>query len=227
MRLLCYNIRSLRDDRDAVVRVIRAAQPDVVCIQEAPKWWRSRSRCADLARRCDLVVITGGGNGTGHNLLMCTYAVDVHESRESLLSRRFGLHVRGVASAVCSLGGARFAVAGTHLDLDPAERLRHVPEVFAALEWVGETPLVLAGDINETPDGAAWQSIATRLVDVQLACGAAERGTYSASSGRRRIDGVFADARIQPLSATVLEGEDVRKASDHRPVLVELDVPPS
>jgi endonuclease/exonuclease/phosphatase family metal-dependent hydrolase len=225
--VLSYNIRSLRDDRAAVVRVIRAARPDVVCIQEAPKWWRSRARCADLARRCDLVVITGGGNGSGHNLLMCTYAVDVHESREALLSRRFGLHLRGVASAVCSLGGARFAVAGTHLDLDPAERLRHVPELCSALEWVGDAPLVLAADVNETPDGAAWKAISERLVDVAAAASAGDRGTYSAVSGRRRIDGVFADRRLRPLAATVPEGEDVRRGSDHRPVLVELELPAS
>jgi endonuclease/exonuclease/phosphatase family metal-dependent hydrolase len=45
LRLLSYNVRSLRDDASAVARVIRAAEPDLVCIQEAPRLFRWRSPC--------------------------------------------------------------------------------------------------------------------------------------------------------------------------------------
>ena len=50
VRIMSYNIRSLRDDRAAVVRVIRDVDPDVVCIQEAPRFFRWRAKCARL--RC-------------------------------------------------------------------------------------------------------------------------------------------------------------------------------
>ena len=50
VRVMSYNIRSLRDDSAAVVRVIRAADPDVVCVQEAPRFLFWRRKCARLAR---------------------------------------------------------------------------------------------------------------------------------------------------------------------------------
>ena len=40
LRVLSYNVRSLRDDPEALGRVIRSAQPHVVLVQEAPRFWR-------------------------------------------------------------------------------------------------------------------------------------------------------------------------------------------
>ena len=132
LRLLSYNVRSLRDDPAAVARVIRSAYPDVVCIQEAPRFLRWRSTCAELARRSGLVVVTGG-RGAGANLVLSTLAVEVGHTAEVLFTRDPKLHQRGTAIAVLSLGGARFAVAGTHLDVVEQPRLRHVDELYAAL----------------------------------------------------------------------------------------------
>jgi hypothetical protein len=43
VRVLGYNIRSMRDDEDALARVIRACAPDVVLVQEAPRFFRWRT----------------------------------------------------------------------------------------------------------------------------------------------------------------------------------------
>ena len=217
LRVLTYNVRSLRDDEAAVVRVIRAADPDVVCIQEAPKWWRARSRCAALARKSQLVVVTGG-LAAGHNLLLCRIAVAVHETRCVLLPRRFGLHQRGVALADCSFRGARFRLVGTHLGLDGAERRTHVDQILALLD-TGD-PVVLGADVNEVPGRPAWAALAARLPE----CGA-PGGTFPARTAARRIDGIFASPSVRVRSATVLDSADVRMASDHRPVLAELELP--
>jgi endonuclease/exonuclease/phosphatase family metal-dependent hydrolase len=50
--------------------------------------------------------------------------------------------------------------------------------------------------------------------------------TYSARNPQRRIDGVFADPVLRIRSAEVIDTPDVMIASDHRPVLVELDLSP-
>ena len=55
IRVLSYNIRSMRDDRAALARVIRACAPDLVLVQEAPRFFRWRKRAARLARRTGLV----------------------------------------------------------------------------------------------------------------------------------------------------------------------------
>lgn len=226
LRVLTYNVRSLRDDVDAVARVIRSARADVVCVQEAPRFLRWRTKCAALARRSDLVVVGGGGNAAG-NLLLCQVGVEVEHTAEVLLSPVTGLHRRGAAVAVCRLRGRRFAVVGTHLDLDSAARARHAAELLDRLPAAGvpaDLPLVVAADVNEDESGSAWSLLAARLPEAGAVVGCAEP-TFPAHGPRARIDAVFADPRIAVRACTVLDSPDVHLASDHRPVLVELELP--
>ncbi len=218
LRVLSYNIRSLRGDDAAVVRVIRAAAPDVVCVQEAPKWWRWRSRCAALARKCDLFVVTGG-LPAGHNLLMCRVDVDVQAADSRQLSRAFGRHQRGVAMATFSLRGSRFRLVGTHFSLDPDERLRHVSEISSLIGEPAE-PVIIGADVNEEASRPSWSGLAAGYPET-----GALGGTFPAVTGRRRIDGIFASPSVRVRSAEVLDSADVRAASDHRPILAVLELP--
>ncbi len=211
LRVLSYNMRSLRDDAAAVVRVVRAAAPDVVCVQEAPKWWRWRSRCAELARRCDLLYVTGG-LPAGNNILLSTVAVEVQSTADFLFTRRFGLHQRGMATAVCSFGGARFRLVSTHLDRQAADRRIHVEEIYAALGRLAD-PVILGADVNEHPGKPAWQALALALPE------------SGAGTRNRRIDGIFLSPSIRVHSAEVIDSPDVRTASDHPPLLAEIRLP--
>lgn len=223
LRLLSYNVRSLRDDATALARVIRGAQPHVVCVQEAPRLWRWRSACAALARRSGLVIVTGGATAAG-NLIMCTLGVEVAATRDALFSRDRGLHQRGAAIARLRWHDIGFTVAGIHLDLAPAPRLRHVGELEDVLAaFAGpDQPVVIAGDVNDRPGSPSWRALTTGRTDAFAAVGVGTGATYSATAPERRIDGVFAGAGLTPITAHVLDGPDVAVASDHCPVLVEL-----
>lgn len=225
LRLLSYNVRSLRDDSAAVARVIRDATPDVVCVQEAPRFLRWRSKCASLARRSGLVVVTGGRR-PGANLLLSALGVDVLATEELRFSKDPRLHQRGAAIAVLAKGGERFAVAGTHLDLAAEPRLRHVGELRRRSdEFVpAGVPLIVAGDVNEKPGEPAWRALADIGADAFAAVGSGDGYTYSARDPRRRIDGVFVGAPGLVVSATVIHSPDVEVASDHRPLLVEIEL---
>jgi endonuclease/exonuclease/phosphatase family metal-dependent hydrolase len=229
LRVMSYNVRSLRDDDAAVARVIRAAQPDVVCIQEAPRFLRWRAKAASLSRRSGLLVVTGGRPASG-NLILCTMGVQVLGSWDIRLSAEPGLHQRGAAAALLALRGARFAVAGTHLDLAGAPRVRHIGEIDAALAAVlpDDVPVIVAGDMNDTPGSAAWEALTAGRVDAAAAAAASGGGpaqdTFSAQNPRRRIDGVFADPRLAVRAARVVDSPDVRIASDHRPLVVDLEL---
>ena len=225
LRLLCYNVRSLRDDGAAVARVIRASEPHVVCLQEVPRFFRWRSKGAALARRSGLVVVNGGRSGAS-NLILSSLAVDVVSTHDVLFSKDRRLHLRGTAIAVLALEGARFAVAGTHLDLVDGPRLRHVAELHKALDEhvPADVPAVVAGDINDVPGSAVWRQLAERGDDVWAKVGDGDGWTFSAKQPKRRIDGVFADRRLKPISAQVIATPDVSRASDHRPLLVELSL---
>lgn len=225
LRLLTYNVRSMRDDRDALGRVIRSAEPDVVLVQESPRFARWRSLCAELARRSNLVVVSGG-RPAGSNLILSTLSIDVVSHAEVLFTRDPRLHRRGTAIATLTKAGERFAVAGIHLDLVEQPRLRHVGELEQALaaNVAEDVPVIIAGDVNDVPGSPVWQALAENRQDAFAVAGQRDGFTSSAIDPRRRIDAAFVDQRLTVTGARVLDGADVERATDHRPVLVELEL---
>ena len=221
IRVLSYNVRSLRDSVADVVTVIRACDPHVVCIQEAPRFlcWRRKAR--RLAERAGLVVVTGGRPAAAM-LLLARPDVRALDRRDVKLSKTPRLHQRGLAVAVVDVDGAVVTVASMHLGLRGAERRRHVGEIFAVLDGY-DHPVVLAGDANEDPGDPAWNLLTARLQDAYDVAGVGPPETVTAVRPYRRIDGVFVDPRLRVRACRVVDLPEVRTASDHRPVLAELD----
>src|SRR5205823_12665874 len=100
----------LHDALPIFAAVIRACDADVVCIQEAPRFLRWRSKCAALARDSGMFVVTGGRTA-GAMLLLARVGVDVDASYDVLLQKTPRLHQRGLAVGVVRVNGERFAVA--------------------------------------------------------------------------------------------------------------------
>lgn len=233
LRVVSWNVRSLRDDRSAVAAVLRELAPDVVCLQEAPRFLRWRHALAELARRSGLLV-AGGGRTAGGPALLTALRVDVVETREVLLPRTRGLHQRGVAAAHVRVHGVPLLVASTHLGLDAAERSRHAGEVLDLLAHEVATrpaagpPVVLGGDLNETADGPAWRALLSRgLRDAFAEAPSGGGPTFPARAPRRRIDAVLVDPRLELLGAGVppIEGLVLAAASDHCPVVADVVLP--
>ena len=221
IRLLSYNIRALRDDADAVSDVIRALSPDVVCVQEAPRFMRWRSKRAAVARRAGMVVATA--DRPGGLMLMTSLRAKVISTNFVLLSKRPKLHQRAVCAAVLEIGGVRWSVASVHLSLSPDERRLHLPELWAAVDGYDGGALVVAGDINEEPQGPVWRELGSRLVDAWEVTKTGSGLTYSASSPRKRIDAIFVDHDVEVVECRVVDDvPGVRAASDHLPLLAVL-----
>jgi len=223
LRLLSYNVHRLSGDLGALVRVIRGVAPDVVFIQEAPRRFRWRYRCAELARWCGMFAASGGGVALG-NLLMVSQRVAVHEAWSMRYPLTPGRHMRGAAFARCSVGSSRFLLAGSHLSTDPAERPVQAALLRAALSNT-EEPVLLGVDVNETTSGLAWRTLADGRQDAATLADLAALPTFSVRSPRRRIDAIFTDSRCQVLRYEVLDSPDVRRASDHFPLVAEVEVP--
>ncbi|MEU4478717.1 endonuclease/exonuclease/phosphatase family protein [Micromonospora sp. NPDC023966] len=223
LRVVSYNIHSQRDDTAALAEVVRTAAPDVVIVQEGPRRFRWRQKCATLADSFGLVVAAGGLPSLG-NLLLTSLRVRVLDTRCVRYPLTPGRHLRGAAYAECLVGGSRFLLAGSHLSTDPAER----PAQAAAFkrELAAATlPVVAGADLNEGPDGAAWRTVADGLVDAAVAMDRADRHTYSCANPRRRIDALFVDPRVEVVDYDVVDTPRTRQASDHFPVLVDLLLP--
>ncbi|GAA1590039.1 endonuclease/exonuclease/phosphatase family protein [Actinomadura kijaniata] len=230
LRVVSYNIRSLRDDPDALVRVVRALRPDVLCLQEVPRfwgWWGKRRR---LAAACGMTV-AAGRRACGLAVLAGPRVTPV--AREfHLLHRVPGLHRRGLAIAALEVEGARLVAASTHLDLVDAPRRAHTRQVLALLERAGRrhrAPMLVAGDVNQEPGGDSWALLAGRFQDGYAVAPAGEELTFSSAAPRRRIDGIFVDPRIEVAGCGVpgppAPVELYPRATDHRPVLAELHLP--
>lgn len=222
---MSYNVRSLRDDVDSVAAVVRACQPDVVAVQEAPRLLRWRSKRAALARKSGLLV--GTANRPGGLLVMTSLAARVVSTRFVLLPKSSHLHQRAVQFAEIELRGARWTIASVHFSLDGSERLRHLDTLWPALDRA-DAPLVVAGDINETPDGSVWQSLADRLQDAYAVAPDGPAETFSARRPARRIDGIFVDPATEVVAchavheAPGVTGSVLAAASDHLPVFAVL-----
>ncbi|MEU9231699.1 endonuclease/exonuclease/phosphatase family protein [Streptomyces subrutilus] len=232
IRVLSYNIRSLRDDEEALARVIRACAPDLVFVQEAPRFFRWRKHAARLAAKCDLVVLGGGATAAGP-LLMCSLRVFVERTQDELLPRTPGLHRRGFATAVVRIGGVRAGLVCAHLSLDRGERLAHAGLLLERLAGLDTPYGIVAGDVNEGPDGPAFGHLAGTLQDCWSVAPWGGERTFPAAAPDRRIDAVFATEGVEVLACGVPAGlagvssADLRSATDHLPVLAALRLPPA
>ena len=220
LRIVSWNVRSLRDDRSAVVQVLRELRQDIAALQEAPRFLRSRTRLAALAREADLVFCCGGRAAAG-TALLTSLRVDVLRSHEALLPPSPRLHRRGCALAevrVSGDAGPGLVVAAVHLGLDAEERRRHaryIRELVAAFRC---GPGVVAGDFNEGPTGAAWGILAAGHDDPGAQAG---QPTFPANDPQHRIDAVLVPAGV-PAVSTVRGDGLVAAATDHCPVVVEV-----
>ncbi|UNO42547.1 endonuclease/exonuclease/phosphatase family protein [Streptomyces sp. MST-110588] len=230
VRVLSYNIRSMRDDRAALARVIRACAPDLVLVQEAPRFFRWRKTVASLARACDLVHVTGGATAAGP-MILSSLRAHVERTEDVLLPRTPGLHQRGLATAVVRIGGARLGVLSCHLSLNAREREEQAHLLLKHLADLDVPCAVAAGDLNDRPDGRAFRTLAAALTDGWTAAPWGGEYTSTPADPHQRIDAVFTAGDVEVLGCGVPYGlpglttADLRAATDHLPVLAALRVP--
>ncbi|MFJ5548218.1 endonuclease/exonuclease/phosphatase family protein [Streptomyces sp. NPDC093225] len=230
VRVLSYNIRSLRDDEEALARVIRACAPDLVFVQEAPRFFRWRKHAARLAAKTDLVVLGGGATAAGP-LLLCSLRAFVERTEDVLLPLTPGQHRRGFATAVVRFGGARVGVVSAHLSLARDERRAQAGLLLAKLRELDVPYAIAAADVNEGPEGPAFGLLGAELQDCWTVRPWGSGPTFPAARPDRRIDAVFASPAVEVLGCgvpTALPGvssADLLSATDHLPVLAALRLP--
>jgi endonuclease/exonuclease/phosphatase family metal-dependent hydrolase len=223
LRVMTYNVRSLRDDVDAIAQVVRSCAPDVLLVQEAPRFLRWRSKRAALARRCGLVVATA--DRPGGLCVLTALRADLVSTSFSLLPKTSGRHQRAIVGATVGCDRARWRVLSVHMSTDLAERRRHLPAVRAALTADASAPLIVGGDLNDDPSGETSGALSAELQDCFGVVGDGAGLTSPARSPRRRIDAIFAEQSLTVVSCEAVDTAGVELASDHLPVLAVLRQP--
>lgn len=223
LRVASYNLRGLKDDARAAAQVVRAIAPDVLLLQEVPRYPGSDYAISAFARRAGLLWSgrTRFVSGTG---LMTSLRVLSTDSQDRRL--RVGLRENPrsyTVARVTAPGRPAVTVVSVHLPLKGDQRVEHVGTVFRELTedlaLPADAPLVVGGDLNEDDAGPAWGIVAGQLTEVSD-----DRPSFPAAAPHRRIDAIFArghEAAV-PGDPAVLAGMPLAVASDHVPVWVDL-----
>ncbi|MCA9208953.1 MAG: endonuclease/exonuclease/phosphatase family protein [Planctomycetales bacterium] len=118
-------------------------------------------------------------------------------------------------------------VVNTHLGLGSRERVVQAEELLGP-RWIGHSdchdPVILCGDFNAIPTSRAYSLLAQRLRDAQRSLvGHRPRATFLSGRPINRIDHVFVGPTLQVRQIEVPRSELARVASDHLPLIVELE----
>lgn len=144
------------------------------------------------------------------------------------LPHRPHLERRGALWVEVSWNGHTVQVLNTHLGLRPRERLAQV-EALLGPEWLGHpscvAPRILCGDFNAWPATRAYRRLRHVLRDAQDRPAPLTRGTYPSRWPVLRIDHVFLSLWWRVRQVQVPRTRLTRTASDHLPLLVEIDLP--
>jgi endonuclease/exonuclease/phosphatase family metal-dependent hydrolase len=234
LRVLTFNIaHGLGSDErlnlDRAARVISAALPDLVALQEVDSATARTERAdqpARLARftRMDAYFARAMPYDGGAYGVAILSDLPVTSFRTHALPAAEGHEPRAVAEARIALPntGDTIVFLSTHLDHTSGNDVRQrqaerIAELFPADD---STVAILAGDLNDVP---ASRTLDALLLDWRDGTGLDHPPTYPARTPERKIDYVLyrPSTRVRVLESFVLAE---RTASDHRPVLVVLEV---
>ncbi len=242
LRIMTYNVHYCRGvDRtlspERIAQVIASCHPDIVALQELDVG-RARSGMVDqamsIARDLGMDVqffpsLRIMEESYGNAILSRWPARLVKAEPLPGLPRLPRLEPRGAIWATVTVEGIDVQIVNTHLGLFRLERLRQVEALLGA-DWLAHPlcrePVILLGDFNARPRSRAYRRLAARLQDVQRGVpGARPKATFPTWYPTFRLDHIFVDERIEIVSASPVRTPLARLASDHLPLVAELNIP--
>lgn len=240
IRVVTYNIQAGAGRLDRIAAELKAMDADIALLQEVDVHWHQRSGFVDQAnelarmlgvemRFAPIYRLPGESGRPVREFGVALLSKHPIESfRNDSLTRLSTQQANavpermpGLLHAVVNVRGARVSVLTAHLDYraDPAVRRSQVAEIVEVLGR-DTLPLILAGDLNATPDAAELRPLFERLKDPRPGFPSAGL-TYPSSAPAKRIDYILLSRHFR------VEQADVAPAgvADHRLVwaLVALD----
>lgn len=228
IRVLSYNIHHGAGmdgviDLERIARVILSVSPDIVSLQEVDvKTKRSGGvdQASELSRLTGMQVIfsksmdfDGGEYG---NAVLSKLKTEVYSSIPLPGEPRSAIFAK-----VMTPDSAWFRFIATHLDTKGGPREESLPlleEHF--VKTGGSMPAILAGDLNDVPEGNTIQSLLSSWCSTLSLYG---WHTFPSLKPDRQIDHILfrPKERWRVVRAEVL---DEPMASDHRPIFVQLEL---
>lgn len=221
LQIMSYNVKhcagmDLVVDYDRTAAVIMKNRPDVVALQELDSMTgrsNHKYQLDELATRTNYYPVFGKAidyDGGG-------YGVGVLTKEQPLRTKRIPLP--GEEPRVLLVVELKdYVIACTHLDLEEEPRLESVPLIVEEAKlW--QKPFIIAGDFNDSIDSPLLKEITKHFT-----INSGDEATFPADEPNERIDFVatFNTCKVKTLESVVIEEKE---ASDHRPLLVKLQLP--
>jgi endonuclease/exonuclease/phosphatase family metal-dependent hydrolase len=220
LRVATYNVHGLRAGVDTVAGVLMRVRPDVVCVQECG----SRRATGRLAAALGMeVASTHRPFNRVRNAVLFSLPLRAVDRAVRDLPRERRTRRRGFVAVVLAAHGVRLTAVSTHLGLAAEERRMQAAELMDRLGSSGP-PIVVGVDLNESPAGPAARVLTESLVDAYAAVGESPGFTFPARRPTDRIDCVLVSGDVRIGGAWVAAGPDAPTASDHLPVVVDLEL---
>lgn len=240
LRLMTWNVhRCVGVDRKLdvgrVAEVIAACRPDIVALQELDVGRRRTGGVDQAHRLAELLemrshfhaALTVEEERYGDAILTALPERLVKVGPLPGLPRLRGLEPRGALWVAVDLGGVELQVINTHLGLVPREQQVQAAELLGQ-RWMGaegfNNPAVLVGDFNATPFSQTYRMLTAVLRDAQNGAGRPPTSTFPSGFPVLRIDHVFLAGEIRTTAIQSPFDPRARTASDHLPLVVELEV---
>lgn len=240
-RVMTYNVHGCvgpagQDSNAEVARVCQEARADVIALQEldAPETDEAEGahHARDLASQLGMKLLFcrtfRRGVGFYGHALMSRHALELVKVT-TFASPHHDAEPRGAIWARTTFASGRSVdIISTHLGVHRDERGMQSRELTGK-GWLGSgelrTPHLLCGDLNAVPRGTTYRRFAAKLRDAQRAlAGHRPRATFPSRLPVLRLDHVFVSADLVVRAAHVPWNGVSRRASDHLPLIIELEL---
>ncbi|HUV13488.1 MAG TPA: endonuclease/exonuclease/phosphatase family protein, partial [Acidobacteriota bacterium] len=236
-------------DLARIAEVIRSQEPDLVALQEVDRFW-ARSAYTDQPEL--LTDILGMEGCYGANLTLTPdNQSDLPRQYGTLILSRYPIlectntflpsvrpsdppvarEQRGLLEVLVNVRGVPVRFYTAHLEHTSTYQDVRAAQINAIVESVGyfTEPTILAGDFNAVPTAPEMVPLFGLFFDAWVLGGDGGPGyTIRADvddEPTRRIDYVLVSEDVGVQQATVVQNPLTRIASDHYPVLVEVELP--
>jgi len=244
LRVMTYNVHSCigmdgKLSPERIARVIARGAPDIVALQELDVG-RARTEGMDQAHLIARCLEMDFHFHPALHLEEERYgdAILTHLPMRLVkagplpgLAGKLVLEPRGALWVAITVDDTEIQVLNTHLGLLPRERRAQAeallgPSFLAHPDCQG--PVIVCGDFNALPASRVCRRLRERLHDAQIELGRRRpKGTFFGRFPTARIDHVFVNDRFVVADVEIPDSELARVASDHLPLIVEVNLLPS
>lgn len=209
-----------RRDVTRIAEVLTELRADVIALQEVRCSGNDRSSLDELAKRLGVSVVRGlvcDRNEEGHGNAVLSRLPFSRVERLDLTVR--GHEPRGALDVALETGVEPLRLIATHLGIGPRERRIQARRLAQAIAQREPGALVLLGDMNEWVRG-----IGALLPLHRLLGRTAGPRTFPSPLPLFSLDRIWVTPRSRLLRLWVHRSTLARRASDHLPIVAELDL---